>query len=74
MVTRLFLTFPRHLVQEPVVHDLIRRFPVRANIRGASVTDEIALMAIHIDGEPADVQAAITWLKSLGISVEELAE
>lgn len=74
MQARLFLTFPRHLVQQPVVHDLIRRFPVRTNIRGASVTDEIALMALHLDGEEADIEAAVKWLRELGIAVEDLTE
>ena len=74
MLAKLFLTFPQRLVQEPVVHDLLRRFPVKVNIRGASVTDEIALMAIHIDGPETDVQAAIAWLRGLGVAIEDLAE
>lgn len=74
MLAKIFLTFPQRLVQEPVLHDLLRRFPVKTNIRGASVTDRIALMALHVEGEPPDVTAAIEWLKSLGIAVEELAE
>lgn len=74
MVAKVFLTFPQRLVQEPVLHDLLRRFPVKTNIRGASVTDQIALMALHVDGEPADVQAALDWLRSLGVTVEDLVE
>jgi ABC-type methionine transport system ATPase subunit len=74
VLARLFLTFPQRLVQEPVLHDLLRRFPVKANIRGASVTDEIALMALHVEGEEADVKAAISWLEGLGVSIEDLAE
>ena len=74
MLARIFLTFPQRLVQEPVLHDLIRRFPVKTNLRGASVTDEVALMALHVEGDDADVQAAIQWLRDLGIAVEDLAE
>ena len=54
MIAKVFLTFPQQLVQEPVLHDLIRRFPVRTNIRGASVTPA-----------PAAVSASIAcWLRS----------
>lgn len=74
MLRRLFLTFPQRLVQEPVLHDLLRTFPVRTNIRGASVTDEIALLALHVEGEPADVESAVEWLKGIGVVVEDLAE
>ena len=74
MVAKVFLTFPQQLVQEPVLHDLLRRFPIKTNIRGASVTDQIALMALHVDGEPGDIQNALAWLRSLGITVEELGE
>lgn len=74
MLAKIFLTFPQRLVQEPVLHDLLRRFPVKTNIRGASVTDQIALMALHVEGEPGDVASAIEWLRSLGVTIEELAE
>ncbi|MCE9636926.1 MAG: NIL domain-containing protein [Planctomycetes bacterium] len=74
MTAKLFLTFPQRLIQQPILHDLIRRYPVKTNIRGASITDEIALMALHIDGAPDDVRAAIAWLREIGAIVEELAD
>ena len=74
MLARVFLTFPQRLIREPVLHDLIRRFPVTTNIRGASITDEIALMALHIEGEPRDVDSALSHLETLGVQVERLPE
>lgn len=74
MIIRLFLTFPQRLIQEPVLHDLLRRYPVRTNIRGASITDEIALMGLQIEGEEPDVRAATEWLKGMGVIVEELSD
>jgi L-aspartate semialdehyde sulfurtransferase ferredoxin len=72
--TRVFLTFPQRLIQEPILYDLAQRFTVKTNIRGASVTDVIALVALQIDGEPKDVEAAIVHLKGLGVQVERLTE
>jgi len=74
VLARVFLTFPQRLIREPVLHDLIRRFPVKTNIRGASITEEIALMALHLEGEPPDVDAALAHLESLGVQVERLTE
>ncbi len=74
MSTKVFLTFPQKLIQEPILFDLVKRFPVKTNIRGASVTDVIALVALQIDGEAKDVEAAIEHLQGLGVQVERLSD
>ena len=74
MIQKVFLTFPQRLIDEPIVYELGRRFHVRTNIRGASITPEVALVALTMDGEPADVAAAIAHLEALGVHVERLAD
>ncbi len=74
MTTKVFLTFPQKLITEPILYDLVKRFPVKTNIRGASVTDVIALVALQIDGKDADVEAAITHLVEIGVQVERLSD
>ena len=74
MITKVFLTFPQKLIKEPILYDHVKRFPVKTNIRGASVTDVIALVALQIDGKEADIEAAIAHLASLGVQVERLSE
>lgn len=74
MTIKVFLTFPQKLIQEPILYDLAKRFSVKTNIRGASVTDVIALVALQIDGKEADVEAALRHLVELGVSVERLKE
>ncbi len=69
---RVFLTFPQRLIKDPVLYELVQIFDVRTNIRGASVTDEIALVALHLDGEPAQLDAAVAHLQSQGVQVEVL--
>ncbi len=70
--TKVFLTFPQRLIKDPVLFDLVRRFDVETNIRGASVTDEIALVALQMDGTDSALAAAAEHLKSLGVQVEVL--
>jgi ABC-type methionine transport system ATPase subunit len=74
MITKVFLTFPQKLIKEPILYELAKKFPVRTNIRGASVTDVIALVALQIEGGEKDVESAIAHLRDLGVQVDRLAE
>lgn len=69
---KVFLTFPQKLIKEPIIYDLGKHFPVVTNIRGASVTDEIALVALLLEGEAADVDRAVRYLTERGVKVESL--
>jgi ABC-type methionine transport system ATPase subunit len=68
--TRLWLMYPPKLIQQPLIWQLTHKFPVIANIRQASVTDEIGIVSLELDGKRADIKAAIKWLEKIGVSVE----
>ena len=67
---RLWLMYPPKLIKEPLLWQLTRKFPVVTNIRQASVTDEIGIVSLEIDGKRSDIKAAIQWLEKIGVSVE----
>ena len=67
---RLWLMYPPKLIREPLIWKLGQKFRVVTNIRQASVTDEIGIVCLEVDGKRADVKAAIKWLEKLGVSVE----
>src|SRR5438128_12605697 len=67
---RLWLMFPLRLIREPLIWKLGHKFPVVTNIRQASVTHEIGIVCLEVNGKRADVKAAIKWLEKLGVSVE----
>ncbi len=69
---RVYLTFPRDLIKEPVLSMLSKQFDVIFNIRGSTVTAEMGLVALEIDGKDSEVAKAITWLKSKGVAVEPI--
>lgn len=69
---KVFLTFPQRLIKDPVLYDLVQRFDVKTNIRGASITDEIALVALQLDGSADEIAAAVEHLKDQGVQVENL--
>lgn len=68
--TRLWLMYPPKLIKEPLLWQLSHKFPVVTNIRQASVTDEIGIVSLELDGKRSDIKAAIKWLEKIGVSVE----
>ena len=68
--TRLWLTYPARLIREPVIWKLGRKFRVVTNIRQVSVTDEIGITCLELDGKREEIKRAIKWLERQGISVE----
>ncbi|HEX2386735.1 MAG TPA: NIL domain-containing protein [Candidatus Binatia bacterium] len=69
---RVYLTFPKELVKEPLVCQMAKKFDILFNIRGSSVTAEMGLVALEIDGDRAEVDKAIKWLKDKGVIVEPI--
>ena len=68
--TRLWLMYPPRLIKTPVIWQLSRKFNVISNVRQASVTDEIGIVCLELDGPRSEIKAAIRWLERSGISVE----
>lgn len=68
--TRLWLMYPPQKITRPILWELSQKFKVITNIRQASVTDEIGIVCLELDGERAEIKTAITWLEKNGINVE----
>jgi hypothetical protein len=62
--------YPSKLIQRPVIWELGQKFKIVTNIRQVSVTDEIGITCLEMDGERAEIRKAVKWLEKLGISVE----
>jgi ABC-type methionine transport system ATPase subunit len=71
---RVKLTFPEHLIKQPVVGRLVREFDVLPNIRRANVEDSVGWMVCELTGEPDAVDRAIAWLTELGVQVDHLGD
>lgn len=68
--TRLWLMYPPRLITKPLIWQIGQKFKVITNIRQASVTDEIGIVCLELDGKREDVKSAIKWLEKSGVSVE----
>ena len=62
--------YPARLIQRPVIYELSKNFTLVTNVRQASVTEEIGLVSLELDGEREEIKRAIAWLEELGIKVE----
>jgi L-aspartate semialdehyde sulfurtransferase ferredoxin len=67
---RLWLTYPKKVIQRPVIYELGHRFEVVTNIRQASVTEEVGIVSLELQGDRAEIKKAIKWLEGFGIKVE----
>jgi len=68
--TRLWLMFPARLITRPVLWELAKKFEVVTNVRQASVTEEIGIVSLELDGQRGEIKKAIAWLEEEGIKVE----
>ncbi len=69
---KVFLTFPQKIIKEPIVYTIGHKYQVITNIRGASVTDEVGLVALELIGEPAEIEKAINYMLEQGVKVEPM--
>ncbi len=70
-----FCTFPQELIKEPIIsHTLSAQFGVIPNIRAASITEQMAMVAVEIEGTEAKIEQAVIYLRERGVTVEEIRE
>jgi len=72
MKQKLFLTFPQKILGEPLIYTLTRDYDVVPNIRGASITRDLGMMALELEGRPEDIDRAIEYLKSRNVQVDTI--
>jgi len=62
--------YPSRLITRPVIYELSKNFDLVTNVRQASVTSEVGIVSLELEGERDEVKRAIAWLEELGIKVE----
>ena len=71
---RVRLTFPEHLITEPVLARMMRRFDVDPNIRRAKVEEKVGWIVCELAGTGSAVEAAVVWLREQGVEVDRLGD
>ena len=69
---RLRLTFPPHLIQEPIVYRLVKDFDIVINIRRADVKADHGWMVLELEGDEGVLERGVRWLKDRGVQVDPI--
>jgi ABC-type methionine transport system ATPase subunit len=69
---RLHLTFPEHLIQEPLIWRLGRQYDVITNIRRANVEEKVGWIILEVEGTEEALDQGIGWLEEMGVQVDRL--
>jgi len=69
---RIYMTYPKELIKEPLIYNIGKDFQVATNIRQATISDTIGLVAVELDGNPEAIDKAIEYLTSKGVKVEPI--
>jgi ABC-type methionine transport system ATPase subunit len=69
---RLHLTFPEHLVSQPVIHRLGTEFDLVTNIRRANIEERGGWIIVEVDGTDERIEAAVAWLVEQGLLVDRI--
>jgi L-aspartate semialdehyde sulfurtransferase ferredoxin len=69
---RFHLTFPQHLINEPVIHRVGRDFDLVTNIRRANIEDHQAWVILEMEGSDQAIADAVRWLAEQGVQVDRI--
>jgi len=72
MTERYYLSYPRDLIKQPLLYQLVKKFDLVFNIRGASVSEEMGLVAVEFEGSSDQIERALSWLRQTGVTVEPI--
>ena len=69
---QVMFTFPRKLIQEPIIYELSHKFEVMTNIRRADVTEDRGWVVLEVEGEDKEIDAGVAWVKEKGVRVDPI--
>ena len=69
---RYYLTFSGESIKQPLIYEIGQKFKVITNIRQATVSDQLGLMAVELTGEEDEINKSVQYLQDNGVRVEPL--
>jgi ABC-type methionine transport system ATPase subunit len=70
--TRVRLTFPPNLIQEPILYRLVKDFDIVINIRRADVKEDYGWVALEMEAAEDTLARGVSWLKHKGVQVDPI--
>jgi len=69
---RYWLTFAAERAKRPLIWELSKKFDLIFDIRSASVTDKVGLIALELTGKPKTIATAVKWLRRKKVEVDPI--
>jgi ABC-type methionine transport system ATPase subunit len=63
-------TYPKRLLNQPLIYKLIREFDLLTNILDAHVTADEGRLLLLVRGEDKQVEQGLAWIAEQGVQVE----
>lgn len=70
--SRVHLTFPEKLVQEPIIFGLGKRYDIVTNIRRANVEETFGWVILEMEGDADALEAGLQYLIEMGVQVSPI--
>ena len=67
---RFWLTFDGESSRKPLIWEMSKKFEVIFNVRNASVTPTVGIIALELEGDREEIKKAVTWFEANGVQVE----
>ena len=71
-IERFYLTYNQDRIKEPIIYWVGQKYRVVTNIRAASVSDHIGIVALELEGDQDEINAAVKWIAAQGVKVEPI--
>jgi ABC-type methionine transport system ATPase subunit len=69
---RYWLTFDAKNVRRPLICEMSRKHDLVFDIRSATVTPHLGLVALELNGESEIIAAAVKWFRRRGVQVDPI--
>lgn len=67
---RFYCTFPKEMIREPILYNLGKNYEIIPNIRGASISDDIGLVYLELEGDESEIDKAIQYLIDRQVKID----
>ena len=69
---RYWLSFSAESAKRPLIWEMSKKFDLIFNVRSASVTEQIGLIALELTGKQETIESALRWLRRKGVEVDPI--
>jgi ferredoxin len=70
---RVVVHYPRHLIEAPLISQMVRRYDLEFNILRATITPRSeGIIVLGLEGDEGSIRDALDWAEGQGLQVQPL--